>query len=696
MFNRVEAGRGASSLGIIVAVLVATAAVTPAAAAPTSGGPAARSAVDNGSTGKGPVRTSPAVPTAAELAASARSAMPAAARPGGDELMDHTARRLVPCDDDPAFLCGTLPVPLDRRTPDGRFVNLHVEVFPHTGPQRKADGAVFVTGGGPGESATLSLKYGMAFFVLSAVAETRDLVFIDQRGVGLSDVIDCPALQNGGPLYLSSAACRNQLGDTANFYSTTDVADDLEDVRRAFGYQQIDLVGGSYAGADMITYAQRHTERVRSVAIASPAVVVGSDPFYSDTPLAMPGIVDGVCGRSPACAAAIPDPAGTFAQLAQRLRNDPVSGVGIDSAGVGHDITVTETLLANAIMYLEGAHFTGPGEITQAAVALSKGDPVPLLRLAADVDPMDAFGDDLREFSAGHNLARGCVDAELPFDRDAAPGVRATQYAAAYEAEPAFYGPIAKESFLAPGYRGFQPSPCIASSWEDRPMYPAGAQVHGVPTLVLGGDYDLVVPESVSQLVTDVLVDASYVTVTATGHNPWFWSDCGPELVQRFIAQLAVGDTSCADVPAAGWWVPGSFPTGVADAPPAAQTAGPPASLSLRRLATVAAWTMMDSVQHNFYVAGDSVALRGGVVDYEYVGDANTWTLEQAHFTEDVALSGTARQLESGYDGEFTVTGPGHRATTMRINGEFFRYGADMTITVDVGGQAVTFAVPAY
>lgn len=227
-------------------------------------------------------------------------------------------------------------------------------------------------------------------------------------------------------------------------------------------------------------------------------------------------------------------------------------------------------------------------------------------------------------------------------------------------------------------------------------MYPAGAQVHGVPSLVLGGDYDLVVPESVSQLATDVLVDASYVSVTAAGHNPWFWSDCGPELVQRFIVQLAVGDTSCADLPAAGWWVPGSFPTGVADAPLAAQTAGPPAPPSLRRLATVAAWTMMDSVQHNFYVSGDSVALRGGVVDYEFVGDANTWTLEQAHFTEDVALSGTVDQLESVYDGEFTVTGPGHRTTTMRISGEFLRYGADMTITLDVRGQVATFAVPAY
>lgn len=194
---------------------------------------------------------------------------------------------LTPCDDDPQFLCTTVPVPLDRRHPDGRMVNLHVEVFPHTGP--RSEGAVFVTCGGPGCSITAGPKYGFAFFVLPELAQTRDLVFVDQRGVGLSDVIDCPALQAGAPfsLYEDSAACHDQLGDAADLYSTTDVADDLEDVRRALGYRKIDVFGGSYAGPDMMTYAVRHTKRVRSVVLASPAVVVDTDPFYAYAPEAI-------------------------------------------------------------------------------------------------------------------------------------------------------------------------------------------------------------------------------------------------------------------------------------------------------------------------------------------------------------------------------------------------------------------------
>ena len=94
------------------------------------------------------------------------------------------------------------------------------------------------------------------------------------------------------------------------------------------------------------------------------------------------------------------------------------------------------------------------------------------------------------------------------------------------------------------------------------------------------------------------MVDSDYVGIKAAGHDPQFWSDCGPELVQRFIASRAVGDTSCADRRSGGWWVPGSFPTRVADAPAATQTDGPPAPARLRRLATAAAWTVIDSVTH--------------------------------------------------------------------------------------------------
>lgn len=621
-------------------------------------------------------------PAAAQRRAAARVAPPAS---------------LTECEEDPTFLCTTVPVPLDRRHPDGRMVNLHVEVYPHTGPG-ESEGAVFVTCGGPGCSITSGPKYGFAFFVLPEIAQTRDLVFVDQRGVGLSDPIDCPGLQASAAfsLYEDTAACHDQLGEASDLYSTTDVADDLEDARRALGYGRIDLFGGSYAGADMMTYAVRHTKRVRSVVLASPAVVVGVDPFYAYAPEAMTGIAAKVCGRSPACRAATPDPASAFAKVARDLRRQPVRGRGVDSAGATHDVRVTENLLANMIMYFNGAHFTGPGEIIPAMAAARGGDTVPLLRLGADNDPANGFGGDLREFSAGHGMVRSCVDSELPFDKTAGQLTRVRQFARAYAREPAFYGDISKPAWAHPGYLGFQPSPCIVRRWEDRPPYREGSRVKGVPTLVLGGEYDLPVPESAAKLATRVMTGASYVGISAAGHDPQFWSDCGPELVQRFYADRAVGDTSCARQRAGGWWVPGAFPTSLDGAPAATQTSGPPAPGRLRRLATAAAWTVMDSVQHNFFLPGDSVALRGGTVDFEEIEGGAQWTLGDARFTKDLTVNGTWTELERNFDGEFTVNGPGPKTTAMRIGGPFLADGEDITIAFDVGGLPATFTVPAY
>jgi hypothetical protein len=319
------------------------------------------------------------------------------------------------------------------------------------------------------------------------------------------------------------------------------------------------------------------------------------------------------------------------------------------------------------------------------------------MRLGADNDPASGFGAPLREFSAGHGMVRGCVDSELPFDQSARRSTRVAQFLRAYAREPAFYGDISKPAWAHPGYLGFQPSPCITRRWEKRPLYPAGTRVKGVPTLVLGGEYDMPVPEAAAKLALRVMKGASYVGISAAGHDPQFWSDCGPELVQRFYADRAVGDTSCARQRAGGWWVPGVFPTGVDGAPAATQTGGPTAPRRVRRLATVAAWTVMDSVQHNFFIPGDSVALRGGTVDFEPIDDTGAqWTLGAARFTNDVTVDGTWTDPGTRlFDGEFSVSGAGG-TREMRISGPFLADGEDITVIFDVGGAPATFTVPAY
>jgi hypothetical protein len=322
-----------------------------------------------------------------------------------------------------------------------------------------------------------------------------------------------------------------------------------------------------------------------------------------------------------------------------------------------------------------------------------RGDDVPLMRLGSDAEPV-SLGAPLRDFSNGHSWLRSCVDGEFPFDKTAGPLTRAAEFARAYAREPAFYGDISKAAWAQPGYLGFQPNPCIVRGWQDRPLYPAGTRVKGIPTLVLGGEYDLPVPEAAAKLATKVMTDSRYVGITAAGHDPQFWGQCGSQLTQRFIDTLKTGDTSCAAQRAGGWWVPGVFARRADGLPAATQTGGPPASLSNRRLATAAAWTVMDSTQHNFFIDGDSVALRGGLVDFERFDDHLEWRLVDARFTEDVTVNGTNSSDFGSPDfgGEFEVSGPDGQTTVMRISGPFLTDGEQMTISS--GGA--TFAVPAY
>jgi hypothetical protein len=126
------------------------------------------------------------------------------------------------------------------------------------------------------------------------------------------------------------------------------------------------------------------------------------------------------------------------------------------------------------------------------------------------------------------------------------------------------------------------------------------------------------------------------------------------------------------------------------------QTGGSPAPARLRRLATVAAWTMMDSVQHNFFIQGDSVALRGGTVHFEQIEGGVQWTLGDARFTGDVAVSGPVTAMGPDFDAQLVVNGPAGESRPVHISGQFLVEGEDMSVVFDVGDEPATFRVPAY
>ena len=301
----------------------------------------------------------------------------------------------VPCDDSPDVQCGTVDVPRDRSHPDQGTIPIAYRLYPHTDTSKPGLDPIFATEGGPGYSITQNNAFAYDEFVFAPLRDRHDFVAIDQRGVGLSDAIDCSPLQHGvanTELYSAVSACAAFLGPSADEYGTGDVALDVDAVRRALGVNRFMYYGASYSGVDVQAYAARFPSRLSAVVLDSPTKIVDFDSFFTPGAAAMARSVDLVCARSASCSADHRRASRDLAWLADRLRHHPVDGTGIDALGNAHTLHVTEGFLANRITYNDNGAFVSDAELAAAATSLRQGDAVPLLRLAADADG-PFFGD---------------------------------------------------------------------------------------------------------------------------------------------------------------------------------------------------------------------------------------------------------------------------------------------------------------
>ena len=217
--------------------------------------------------------------------------------------------------------CANLRVAADPSKPRGRTISLRVAVVPAT--KRPAAGALFYLEGGPGGAATASTVFVNAFF--AAVGRNRDLVMVDQRGVGGSSRLSCPdAYERGAGAGALTAYLRQCLaGFDANprLYTTSVAAADLEAVRHTLGYGKVDLYGGSYGATLAQAYVRRYPGSVRTVVLdgASLPDVRIFDVSARNAERAL-RVELARCAAAPACRRAYPDTRRQLSELLARPR----------------------------------------------------------------------------------------------------------------------------------------------------------------------------------------------------------------------------------------------------------------------------------------------------------------------------------------------------------------------------------------
>ena len=220
-----------------------------------------------------------------------------------------------------ALRCFSVPVPLDYADPRAGTLKLHVTVAPAFREGARSD-PLFVLAGGPGQAGSDVLPLLSAAF--KRVRATRDIVFIDQRGTGLSGKLDCKSKpeherMNDEELAAEVQACIAGTKARYGAYTTAASARDLEQVRRALGYAKVNLWGGSYGTRLGQAYARAYPDSVRSLildGVAAPEQVIPAGA--KDAHTALEGLF-AQCARDAACNKAFPALRAEFEALVDRL-----------------------------------------------------------------------------------------------------------------------------------------------------------------------------------------------------------------------------------------------------------------------------------------------------------------------------------------------------------------------------------------
>jgi pimeloyl-ACP methyl ester carboxylesterase len=276
---------------------------------------------------------------------------------------------------DRAARCGRLAVPENPSVPDGRKIGLDVAVVPATGGRAKPDPLFWLAGWG---SAGVADDAANVLPLLWRVNTERDLVFVDQRGTGSSELV-CPLLPGRDPAgvrtaELSAAArrCAGSVGPGFRHYTSAVAVDDFDRVRRELGYETLNLYGVSYGVTTGQIYLLRHGAHVRT-AVFDSGSLLEVRIFEHVAPNAQAALEQLLarCAADTACGTAFPQLRREFASVQARLAKTPIAVPGATVALTPATFAmVVEELLASTegkAILPRVIHLVATGQVGRAA-----------------------------------------------------------------------------------------------------------------------------------------------------------------------------------------------------------------------------------------------------------------------------------------------------------------------------------------
>jgi pimeloyl-ACP methyl ester carboxylesterase len=431
--------------------------------------------------------------------------------------------------------CATFQVFEDREARKGRRLHLNVVVLRATAPTASRPDPLFVLQGGPGQGVTqLADFYGRLF---AGVRQSRDLVFVDLRGTGKSNILSCPQIAQPDstghfdadllpPLALQ--ACRAALEARADLtkYTTTLAIADLDELRATLGYDRINLYGTSYGTYAAQVYLRDFPTRVRTVSMKGVVPYGQLAPIHHarDGELSWHALVKR-CAADARCHASFPSLDDDLRSTVTRLARQPATLAVTTPEGRPATLSLSAGLFGETIrnlLYTPETAARLPALLRRAAA----GD-VASIAPAALRTRTALGGTDL---AAGFFLSTTCSEG--------IPLVSASQVSELTAAT------------FAGDYR-LQQQIRACESWPRGPLYrghlaPITSQV---PILMISGELDPVTPPSRGMELLKRFPRATHVVVANNGHPFGKLEGCGNVLITHFIESggLKGVDAACAN-----------------------------------------------------------------------------------------------------------------------------------------------------
>jgi pimeloyl-ACP methyl ester carboxylesterase len=417
--------------------------------------------------------------------------------------------------------CVTLDVPRDYDQPNAGSLKVTAVIIPASTGRPSPDPVVLLAGG-PGQPA--SSLAGLLPALIGEARKTRDVVLFDLRGMGLSESLNCPGMDQlslvepDTPVADTMAQmekfareCLARYGDKALNHTSREAVEDLERFRQAMDYPALNLWGGSFGTRIAQHYVRAYGQHTRAVVLDAAAPVglsvLASGAMSPDRSLEA---VVSACEKDTACAKRYPSFRADIAGVLARLDAGPVTGVAADPVtGKRGGFALDRLVVGNAIrvsLYSKSTAELLPFAIAEAA----KDNWGPILSMAGAV-----FDEQL---SMGAQFSALCAEDWRQADA-LAPAERT--------------GKLMRDGY----YRFFSPACAV---WPIDPLPPEMLKPFksNVPALVLSGAYDPVTPPELGEQAVAQFAKGHHLVVP-NGFHGNSTPRCLARMIGEFIETLS-------------------------------------------------------------------------------------------------------------------------------------------------------------